>query len=82
MRPSSPAGRWRGGICTVMVRPSFIGTSIFALTGILLHDPLIGVGELLQVIVVALVWDVALTPFVLPGLMGLFTRLEPDRVGV
>jgi rod shape-determining protein MreD len=61
---------------------SFIGTSIFALTGILLHDPLIGVGELLQVILVALVWDVALTPFVLPPLMNVFTRMQPDRVGV
>jgi rod shape-determining protein MreD len=61
---------------------SFIGTSIFALTGIVLRDPLIGVGELLQVIGVALLWDVALTPFVLPPLMGLFGRLHPDRVGV
>src|SRR5689334_14644237 len=69
-------------VVATVAASSFIGTSIFALTGILLHDPLIGFGELLQVIVVALVWDVALTPFVLPPLMGLFNRLEPDRVGI
>ena len=35
---------------------------------------------LLQVILVAVLWDVLLTPFVLPPLMGMFRRLEPDRV--
>ena len=71
-----------GQVVATVAGSSFIGTSIFALTGILLHDPLIGIGELLQVILVALVWDVALTPFVLPPLMTVFSRLQPDRVGV
>ena len=39
-----------------------------------------GVGELLLVIGVAVLWDVVLTPFVLPPLMALFRRLEPARV--
>jgi len=59
---------------------SFVGTSVFALTGLVLRDPVLGVGELLQVIAIALVWDVLLTPFVLPLVMGAFRRLQPDRV--
>ena len=40
-------------------RGSFVGTSVFAITGLLLRDPVVGVGDLLRVIVVALCWDVA-----------------------
>lgn len=58
---------------------SFVGTSLFAMTGLLLGELSVGVGELLLIIGVALVWDVVLTPFVLPPLMGLFRRLEPAR---
>jgi rod shape-determining protein MreD len=57
---------------------SFVGTSVFALSGVLLGDP-ISIPELLEVVVVALLWDVLLTPFVLPPVMLLFRRLEPDR---
>jgi rod shape-determining protein MreD len=46
----------------------------------LLGEMAFDVSTLLQVILVAVVWDVLLTPFVLPPLMGLFRRLEPDRV--
>ena len=59
---------------------SFVGTSLFAITGLLVGDLSVGVGELLLVIGVAVLWDVVLTPFVLPPLMGLFRRLEPARV--
>lgn len=59
---------------------SFIGTSIFAISGLVLHDPLIPVSEMIEVILIALVWDVLLTPFVLPPVMALFRRLEPVRV--
>lgn len=58
---------------------SFIGTSVFAITGLILQDPVLDVGQLLQVIVVAVVWDVLLTPFVLPPVMTLFNRLQPAR---
>lgn len=56
---------------------SFIGTSVFALTGIVLGEGG-SVPDLLQVIVVAVLWDVMLTPFVLPPLMALFGRLDPQ----
>lgn len=68
-------------VATVAVS-SFVGTSVFALTGMLLGESAFGVIILLQVILVAVVWDVLLTPFVLPPLMGMFRRLEPDRVPV
>lgn len=59
---------------------SFVGTSLFAITGVLLDDPAVGVPELLQVIAVSVLFDLLLTPFVLPPVMAMFRRLEPDRV--
>jgi rod shape-determining protein MreD len=58
---------------------SFIGTSVFAITGMLLRDPILDVSQLLQVILVAVLWDVLLTPFVLPPVMTMFNRLQPER---
>src|SRR3954453_22059060 len=59
---------------------SFIGTSVFALSGMLLHDPAIPVAEALRVIPVAVAYDVVVTPFVLPPVMRLFRRLRPHEV--
>ncbi len=59
---------------------SFVGTSIFAFSGLLLRDPVVPVAEMIEVILIAVVWDVLLTPFVLPPVMTLFRRLEPARV--
>ncbi len=56
---------------------SFVGTSIFALTGLLLRESG-SVPDLLQVIAVAVLWDVLLTPLVLPPLMKMFGRLDPQ----
>lgn len=58
---------------------SFVGTSVFAITGLVLRDPVTGVGDLLQVVALAVVWDVLLTPLVLPLVLGMFRQLEPDR---
>lgn len=57
---------------------SFVATSLFALSGVLLSDPATSVANLLEVVLVAVVWDVLLTPFVLPPLMKLFARLNPQ----
>lgn len=65
-------------VLATVAASSFVGTSVFALSGIVLGDP-VGIPELLEVIAVALVWDVLLTPVVLPPVMGLFRRIEPDR---
>jgi rod shape-determining protein MreD len=59
---------------------SFVGTSLFALSGMVLHDPAVPVAEALQVIPVAVLYDVVLAPFVLPPLMRLLRRIEPARV--
>lgn len=59
---------------------SFVGTSVFALSGMVLADPAVPIGEALAVIPVAVVYDVVLTPFVLPLMMRLFRRLEPHQV--
>lgn len=64
---------------------SFIGTSVFALTGLLLRDPVVAVGEMLTVIGVAVLWDLLLTPLVLPATMRLLRRTTPagpERVAV
>ena len=57
---------------------SFVATSLFALTGVLLQDPDMSVAGLLEVVLIAVVWDVLLTPFVLPPLMKLFARFSPQ----
>ena len=57
---------------------SFVATSLFALSGIVLSDPTMSIAGLLEVVLVAVVWDVLLTPFVLPPLMRLFARLSPQ----
>ena len=69
-------------VVATVAASSFIGTSVFALSGLLLGDPVTDVVELLQVIAVAVAWDILLTPFVLPPVMALFQRLEPDRAVV
>ena len=83
------AGRVRPGHATArptatavvvtVAASSFVGTSIYAISGLLLQDPVVSVGDLLPVILVGVVWDVLLTPFVLPVVMRLFAVLEPAR---
>ncbi|TIC80747.1 rod shape-determining protein MreD [Nocardioides sp. GY 10127] len=57
---------------------SFVGASLVALSGLLLGDPAgVGTGELMLAVLASVVWDVALTPLVLPPLLALLRRLEP-----
>ena len=73
VRPTATA------VVATVAASSFVGTSVFALSGLLLRDPALAIPDLLQVILVAVVWDVLLTPFVLPLVMRMFRRLEPNR---
>ena len=59
------AGSPVGAVLTVAAG-SFVGTSIFALSGMLLHDPAIPVGDRRQVIPLGVLYDVLIAPFVLP----------------
>jgi rod shape-determining protein MreD len=64
----------------VAAAAAFVGTSVFALTGLVLGDPSVGVGELLRVELIALCWDVGLALVVVPLTLGLFAKVEPDRL--
>lgn len=61
------------GLATVATC-SFIATSVFALSGVALGDHALPAGEMMQVIGIALLWDIVVAPLLLPGLMALFER--------
>lgn len=65
-------------VVATVAAASFVATSVFALSGMLLGDAPFSVPGLLEVVLVAVVWDVLLTPFVLPPLMKLFGRFSPQ----
>jgi rod shape-determining protein MreD len=71
-----------GAVVATVAACSFLGTSVFALSGLVLRDPAVGIPDVLQVLAGAVVFDVLVTPLVLPLVMGLFRRLEPERVVV
>ncbi len=58
---------------------SFVGTSTFALSGVLLGGLDADVAGLLRTVALALLWDLLLTPFVLPVVLKVLDRLEPAR---
>jgi rod shape-determining protein MreD len=68
-----------GTVLATVAASSFVGTSVFALSGLLLQDPAMGIPELLEVVLVGVLWDVLLTPLVLPPVMAMFRHPEPDR---
>jgi rod shape-determining protein MreD len=65
------------GTVLTVAAGAFIGTSIFALTGLILRDPGVSVGAALEVVPIAVLYDVMLTPLVIPLVLILFRRLEP-----
>lgn len=71
-----------GAVVATVAASSFIGTSVFAISGLVLRDPALAIPELLQVIVVAVLWDIALTPFMLPVVMAALRRLGPVRAPI
>ena len=79
-RPSVRTGAT--AVVATVAASSFVGTSVYAISGLLLQDPVVSVGDLLPVILAGVVWDVLLTPFVLPVVMRLFAALEPRPVRV
>ncbi|MCR1782683.1 rod shape-determining protein MreD [Nocardioides carbamazepini] len=57
---------------------SFVGTSVFALSGVLLGDSVAAVGDLLPVALVALLLDVAAALVVVPATLWLVRRTAGD----
>ena len=66
----------------VVAAGSFIGTSRFALSGLLLQDPGVTFEGVMHVLPIALVYDVVLTPLVVPAVLALMRRLEPATVRI
>ncbi|MCZ4497925.1 MAG: rod shape-determining protein MreD [Marmoricola sp.] len=56
---------------------SFVGTSVYALSGVVLHDGTLPVDDMVRVIVISVLWDVMLAPFLMPFLLWLVDRLRP-----
>jgi rod shape-determining protein MreD len=81
-RVRADAARSTAGMLVTVAASSFIGTSVFALTGILTRDPAVPALEALQVLPQALLYDLLLAPFVLPLAMRMFRRVQPERVAV
>jgi rod shape-determining protein MreD len=56
---------------------SFVGTSIYALSGVLVGDGGLGADETLQVIVTSVLWDLLLAPLLVPVLLRALDGLRP-----
>lgn len=59
---------------------SFVGTSVYALTGLVLGDGALPATEMLRVVAISVLWDVLVTPLVLPLLLIGFRRLRPPQL--
>ena len=81
------AGRVRGdarrnplaGLATVAVC-SFVGTSLFALSGLILDDHALPVGQMVEVIGISVLWDVVMAPLLLPVLLLVFERTRAPEL--
>ncbi|MFD1826289.1 MULTISPECIES: rod shape-determining protein MreD [Mumia] len=78
-RGSRPS--WVSDAATVAAG-AFVGTSLFALSGLLLDQPGVTVSGVLPVVALATAYDVVLGLAAVPGVRALLVRLEPaPRVG-
>ncbi len=59
---------------------SFIGTSLFALSGFVVQDPGVDLASITHVVPLAVLYDLALMPFVVPPALALFARTQPLAV--
>lgn len=56
---------------------AFVGTSMFALSGLVLGDPGVTVQSALDIVPRAIAYDVLVTPLLLPLMLLVFRRLQP-----
>jgi rod shape-determining protein MreD len=61
---------------------SFVGTSLYAFTGVLLNDSALPVDEMIRVIVISVLWDLMLAPFLVPVLLWLLDRVRPAHLAL
>lgn len=81
-RVRADAARSTVAMLVTVAAGSFIGTSVFALTGMITRDPATSATEALSVIPQAVLYDLLLAPFVLPLAMRMYRRIQPERVAV
>lgn len=67
------------GTVVIVACGAFVGTSIYALSGLVLGEQSVSVSSALHVVPLAMGYDVLLTPLVIPLLVLAFRRLEPAR---
>ncbi len=67
------------GTLVLVAAGAFIGTSVFALTGLVLGEGGIDVSTALDVIPLTVGYDVLVAPLVVPLVVMLFRRLEPTE---
>jgi rod shape-determining protein MreD len=67
------------GLTTVAVC-SFVGTSLFALSGLVLDDHALPVGQMVEVIGISVLWDVVVAPLLLPVLMVVLERTRTPEL--
>ncbi len=65
------------GTLLIVASGAFIGTSVYALSGLALGEQSVTVSSALQVVPLAILYDVLLAPVVVPLLLMAFRRLEP-----
>lgn len=79
---AAPAGTGRPSYPLMLAAGAggaFVGTSVFALSGLLLRDPAIGVGALLEVVLSAVAYDTLAAALVVPATVWLFSREPGSR---
>jgi rod shape-determining protein MreD len=59
---------------------SFVATSIYALSGVILGDGRLHAGQMLTVIAISVVWDVLIAPLALPLVSAVLRRIRPPQV--
>lgn len=74
-------GAYRSGLAAVVTvaASAFIATSVFAFSGLALGDPGVSVERALSVLPIAILYDVLLTPLVVPAVAWLLQRIAPIR---
>jgi hypothetical protein len=61
----------------VVAAGAFLATSIFALSGLVIGDQRVAVTEALHIIPMAVLYDVLLTPLVVPVVIVVLDGLQP-----
>ncbi|MDX6365704.1 MAG: hypothetical protein QOK30_780 [Nocardioidaceae bacterium] len=67
----------KGGTLLMAAAAAFIGTSVFAFTGMVLGDPGVTVASAFEVVPRAIGYDVLVTPIVVPLVVLLLRRIQP-----